>query len=152
MNKGLSPIVKNVAAVALVPITVFGLYVIAHGHLTPGGGFPGGAIIATMTALLLISFGTSWVKAIGKERLSMAESLGLVGFVGLAIMGIGKSFFNNFLVGQGLFFGNAVAFGPNPGWLGTAGLIPLMNMAVGLEVFAAISLIAITMFTAEVSK
>lgn len=34
---------------------VFGLYVVTHGHLTPGGGFQGGAVMATGTALLIVS-------------------------------------------------------------------------------------------------
>src|SRR4029453_13322954 len=37
------------------PIVVFGIYVVAHGHLTPGGGFQGGVILATGALLVFLS-------------------------------------------------------------------------------------------------
>lgn len=144
---GMSLIVKNVACVLLVPVMVFGLYVILHGHLTPGGGFPGGAVMATLVALLLVAFGSRTLKlALKKSFFSAVEALGLVFFLLLAFFGLGRSFFNNFLANSGGLFGLPVAFGSNSGFLMTAGVIPLMNIAVGIEVFAALSLIMIMVF------
>ena len=41
----------------LVPfIQLFGLYVIAHGHSSPGGGFQGGVILGASIILLAISY------------------------------------------------------------------------------------------------
>ena len=37
---GMSKIVKTISCIAFPFIMIYGLYVIAHGHLTPGGGFP----------------------------------------------------------------------------------------------------------------
>ncbi len=140
---GLSKIVREMSIVLSVPIVIFGLYVISHGHLTPGGGFPGGAILATLIALLLVGFGKDVRENINERLFFMAESAALIGFALLAFLGISSSFFHNFLSGAGGPFGNAVAHGINPGFLGTGGTIPLMNLAVGLEVFSALSLIVI---------
>ncbi len=150
-GKGMSSIVKTVALVMVVPITVFGLYIISHGHLTPGGGFPGGAVIASLAALLVVAFGSEIAKKLfSKNALSLLESVGLVSFALLAFMGLGSSFFRNTLVNSGGLFGTAVSFGSNPGFVNTAGLIPLMNFAVGLEVLAAISAIILVMYAVEV--
>ena len=145
----MSIIVRNIACMLVIPITVFGLYIILHGHLTPGGGFPGGAVMATLIALILIAFGKGFSgKLLRKDYLLGTESLGLLAFAALALLGLGATFFRNFLSNSGHLFGSDVLFGPNPGDLGTGGVIPLMNLAVGIEVFAALSLILLLMFTA----
>jgi len=85
-SEGMTPIIKTVALALAVPITVFGLYIIAHGHLTPGGGFPGGAVIATLVALFLIAFGKDiGARALNKKMFSGLETVGLVGFALLAL-------------------------------------------------------------------
>ena len=99
---GMSKIVKTISGIAFPFITIYGLYIIAHGHLTPGGGFQGGAIVASGCAMILISYGAIWTIGRVKEKnLSILESLGAVCFVLLAILGLGFGtvFFNNFLVG-----------------------------------------------------
>jgi len=150
MNKerGMSRIVKTVTCILSIPITIFGLYIILHGHLTPGGGFAGGAIIATLVALFLISFGS--VK-LPEKSLSVLESLGLVAFIILAFIGLSTSFFHNFLANSNGLFGSSVSFGSNSGFLNTGGIIPLMNLAVGLEVFSALSLILLLMFKGDIN-
>jgi len=145
----MSVIVKVASCVLAVPVIAFGVYVILHGHLTPGGGFPGGAVIATIVAMILIAGGGERAKSLNKELLSFLESAGLVIFALLGLLGIGTTFFYNFLANSGSFFGMKIPFGINPGYMWTGGVIPPMNMAVGLEVFAALSLIAVVMFTHE---
>ena len=145
-NSGMSKIVKTVSFIIAVPIIIFGLYVILHGHLTPGGGFPGGAIIATLTALFLVAFGRNSVKNSHKEFLSLLESLALVSLILLAFLGLSSTFFHNFLANKGSIFGRSISYGVNNGYLSTAGTIPLMNIAVGIEVFAALSLIVLIMY------
>ena len=149
-NQGLSKIVKTTFFVIAVPIITFGLYVILHGHLTPGGGFAGGAIIANLTALFLITFGRNTVKKPYKEFLLLLESLALVSLILLAFLGLKSTFFYNFLANTGNIFGRAISYGINSGYLSTAGTISLMNTAVGIEVFAALSLIIIIMYTGPV--
>jgi multisubunit Na+/H+ antiporter MnhB subunit len=149
-GRGMSVIVKTMACVLLVPVTMFGLYVIMHGHLTPGGGFPGGAVMATAVALLLVAYGSDGTKKLlGKDSLSAAESLGLLLFAALAMVGLTVTFFSNWLANTAYHFGMTIPFGPNPGYLLSGGVIPLMNAAVGLEVFAALSAIILLMFIWE---
>lgn len=146
-ERGMSLIVKTVACVISVPVMVFGLYLILHGHLTPGGGFPGGAVLATVVALFLVSFSRKDIeKTFSGQSFSLLESAGLIAFTLLAMWGMSSTFFHNFLANSGQIFGMSVPFGVNPGYMATGGTIPLMNMAVGLEVFGAISLILLMMF------
>jgi multicomponent Na+:H+ antiporter subunit B len=151
---GMSRIVKTVTNVAFPIVMIYGLYVIAHGHLTPGGGFQGGAVVASGLAMLLVAYGSIWTMGKVKEKqLSVLESIGAFGFIGLAFLGIlmvylyssfQGNFFNNFLISQdtipifnelGRGFAN----------INTAGLIPLMNFAVGLKVIAGLFAIVLVM-------
>ena len=62
-------------AVALV-ILFIGLYIIVHGHLSPGGSFPGGVIIASVLALTAVVFGIDKAeKLIGKKTAHKIEAL-----------------------------------------------------------------------------
>lgn len=129
-----------------IPIIVFGLYIISHGHLTPGGGFAGGAIIATFIALLAVAFGKEITeKGLSKQLFSLSESLGILMFIILGFFGLSFTFFYNFLANSGEIFGRTILFGSNPGYINSGGVIPLMNLAVGLEVFSALSLIILLM-------
>jgi len=141
----LSKIVRTVANQLILFIVVFGLYIIAHGHLTPGGGFQGGAVIVSGVVMLLVAFNSQELKKSLRERhLSIMESSGALIFIGLAFAGIGIVFFYNFLVGTPIF-GRIPATGPNPGDIWTGGVIPLMNFAVGLKVAAGLSAVVLAL-------
>ncbi len=141
----LSKIVRTVANQLILFILIFGLYVIAHGHLTPGGGFQGGAVIVSGVVMLLVAFSSKELKKSLRERtLSIMESSGALIFIGLAFAGIGIVFFYNFLVGTPIF-GRIPATGPGPGDIWTGGFIPLMNLAVGLKVAAGLSAVVLAM-------
>jgi energy-converting hydrogenase B subunit I len=136
---GMSRIVKTIANVTFPLIMIYGLYVIAHGHLTPGGGFQGGAVVASGCAMILVAHGSVWTLGKIKEKnLSILESIGAFCFILLAILGLGFGtvFFKNFLVGSNLIFGIIPSFGSTIANINTAGVIPLMNFAVGLKVIA----------------
>ncbi|MEF8879657.1 MAG: MnhB domain-containing protein [Candidatus Thermoplasmatota archaeon] len=144
---GMSKIVKTIANIAFPFTLIFGLYIIAHGHLTPGGGFQGGAVVASALAMLLIAHGSPWVlNKVKKKHLSAFESIGALGFILLALSGlfVGGVFFKNFLTGSSIF-------GEIPERLSTAanfntgGVIPLMNFAVGLKVIAGLFAIVLVM-------
>jgi multicomponent Na+:H+ antiporter subunit B len=111
------------------PMTILGAYVITHGQLTPGGGFPGGVIL--MAAIALIFLGGEWLVLVRVRRSStwieLVESSGAAGF---AIIGFGG------LIGLGAFFTNFLPYG-SAGSLLSGGTIPLANIAVGLEVAGA---------------
>ena len=148
----MSRIVKTISSITFPIVLIYGLYVIAHGHLTPGGGFQGGAVVASGCAMILVAYGSVWtVGKIKEKRLSVLESAGAIGFIGLAFLGLifGAIFFNNFLIGDGLIF-DAAAQGLAD--INTAGVIPLMNFAVGLKVIVGLFAIVLVMAYATRSK
>jgi multicomponent Na+:H+ antiporter subunit B len=142
---GMSRIVKTMASIAFPFVMIYGLYIIAHGHLTPGGGFQGGAVVASACAMILVAYGSIWTMGKIKEKqLSVLESVGAIAFIGLALFALvfGLAFFNNFLFGEGLLFNNpALALSD----IYTAGVLPLMNFAVGLKVIAGLFAIVLVM-------
>jgi len=102
-------------------ILLFGTYIFIHGHLTPGGGFQGGAIIAS--AFLLIYLGCR-ERRISERGTKLIESLGglifvVVGLAGLVISGY---FLRNFLP-KGI-----------PNLLFSGGIIPIIYIAIGFKV------------------
>ncbi len=141
----MSKIVRTITNLFTPFIFMFGLYVIVHGHITPGGGFQGGAVFASGVALLIVAFNSATVQRYLKEHhLSTIESSGALMFIGLAFAGIAITFFCNVLVGSSIF-GQIPPEGSNPGFIWTAGVIPLMNIAVGLKVIAGLSAIVLVM-------
>jgi len=152
---GMSKIVKTISGIAFPFITIYGLYVISHGHLTPGGGFQGGAIVASGCAMVLVSYGSIWtIDRVKEKNLSILESLGAVCFILLALLGLGFGtvFFNNFLVGTNSLFGVVPAVGSGLADINTGGVIPLMNFAVGLKVIAGLFGIVLVMAYASRTK
>jgi energy-converting hydrogenase B subunit I len=151
----MTKIVKTIANI-LFPFTVlFGLYVIAHGHLTPGGGFQGGAVVASGCALLLVAYSSRWVfERIKEKRLAAFESIGAVGFITVALLGLVFSmvFFGNFLAGSNLLFGTTPATGSTLANFNTGGVLPLMNFAVGVKVIAGLFVIVLVMAYASSVK
>jgi multicomponent Na+:H+ antiporter subunit B len=107
------------------PTILVGLYVVVHGHQTPGGGFQGGVILATALLLVYLSDTYVVVRRVGPMALiEFAEALGagalgLLGFAGL-IWGVS-------------FLENVLPLGET-GELLSAGTIPLGSVAVGLAV------------------
>ena len=151
----MSKIVRTITAVVFPFSMIFGLYVIAHGHLTPGGGFQGGAIVASACAMILVAFGSKWtLDKIKEKRLSVFESIGAIGFIGLAFLGLIfgiNIFFNNFLVRNDFLFGIIPDTGSTLANINTAGVLPLMNFAVGLKVIAGLFAVVLVMAYATTS-
>ena len=142
----MSKIVRTITNILYSSILIFGFYIIMHGHLTPGGGFQGGAVVASGIALVLIAYGYDTVKNwFKKSNLSFLESIGALGFIGIAFLGIGTTFFYNFLANSGGLFGDPTVIGINPGNLDTSGVLPLMNWAVGLKVLAGLGSVVLLM-------
>lgn len=75
-------IVKAVARLLVPFIVVYALYVVMHGHYSPGGGFQGGVILAASFVLLGVSHGLE------KTRRRMSEKVaGVIGSIGVLIYG-----------------------------------------------------------------
>lgn len=122
------------ASRVLIPaISLFGIYIFMNGHLTPGGGFQGGAILASAFILLLMA---GYSKNIGHRLLDITESISGFAFVLLGILGIALAggFLDNKVFGLGTF-----------GSLFSAGAIPVIYSFVGLKVGAELSNIILEM-------
>lgn len=154
MHDEMSKIVEITANVLYPFALTFGIYVIIHGHLTPGGGFQGGALIASAFTMLIIAYGIKSLNfLLSKNTFSVLENFGAIAFICIAFLGIGTTFFYNFLANSKGLFGNSVEFGPNFGDINTSGVLPLMNFAVGLKVFSGIAaVILVVLFADELNR
>ncbi len=111
----------------LVPLIIlFGAYIFVHGHLTPGGGFPGGTIIAAAALLLYLADEEFFLSKVSTGALegSMGGLYVIAGLLGLAI---GGYFLYNFLpTGR---VGNLIS----------SGIVPIVYTFIGLKVGAELS-------------
>jgi len=115
-------------------VVVLGLYVVAHGYVTPGGGFQGGVVLATAAALVFLGGTYRAFRRVTPERvLEAAEAVGVLAWPGL---GIGV------VAAGSAFLANVLPYG-SLGSLASAGTIPLLNAATGLAVAAAFTLIGV---------
>jgi multicomponent Na+:H+ antiporter subunit B len=126
------PIIPAVRALGwlLLPVAVLlGLDVIAHGQLTPGGGFQGGVVVATGVHLLYVAGSYRALRRLRPlDWYTYTESIGVGAFVGLGCLGLdtGTAFLANVLP-EGEF-----------GALFSGGTVGILSTAVGLEVAAAV--------------
>ena len=139
---GMTLIVKTVTRLTVGLILIFGIYIILHGHLSPGGGFAGGVIVGLAFVHLMLAFGKDVAAAkISKNLASNLESIGALMFLSVALLG----FFG------GSFFLNILAKG-TPFKLFSAGTIPLSNIAIGIKVGVGLFAIFLALVVLEKSK
>ena len=82
-----SVIVKTLCRVLVPFIQLFGLYVIVHGHSSPGGGFQGGVILASSFILLAIGYGIDAVKRrLSLSTLTTLTSTGVLLYGGIGVV------------------------------------------------------------------
>jgi len=124
---GMTLIVKTITRLTVGLILLYGIYIVLHGHISPGGGFAGGVIIALSFIHLMLAFGRETaLKKLSEAWASIIESIGAIMFLSIAILGfIGGHFFFNFFLNKG-----------KPFDLFSAGIIPLCNIAISLKVGA----------------
>ncbi|MCK4538168.1 MAG: hypothetical protein KAV42_05160 [Candidatus Krumholzibacteria bacterium] len=134
-KSGMTPIVKTVVRFVMGIIFIFGAYVVLYGHLTPGGGFAGGVILACGFIILTLAFGKGlalskfsdkWASIIDNSAALIFLTIGFIGFSG------GYFFMN--ILGKGKEFA-----------LFSAGTIPLCNIAIGLKVTASVFAVFLTL-------
>jgi multicomponent Na+:H+ antiporter subunit B len=124
----------------LVPLIVlFGAYVFMNGHLTPGGGFQGGAIMASAVLLMLLA---DPMRSFSHRLISKVESISGLFYVTIGVLGI-------FLAGG--FLDNRILPLGEFGSLLSAGAIPLIYVLVGLKVGAEFSSIMVSLSETEES-
>lgn len=104
-------------------LLVVGIYIVLHGHLTPGGGFQGGVILACAFFVPLLARPG---RRLDQRWASLIEGLAGASFIviGLLALGGGEAFLTP-LLGKG-----------EMGSLFSAGSLPLLYTAVGLKVGA----------------
>jgi len=144
--KGMSVIVKKTTQLIAGLVFMYGIYIIIHGHLTPGGGFAGGVILSGSFILLILAYGSDFIKLVEQESgTTLIENLAILIAVLIAVAG--------FFLASRVFFLNWLPKG-TVGSLVSAGTIPLYNIFIGIEVAASILSIflALVIFKEELSK
>lgn len=119
-------IVKTGVKILFPLMFLLGIYIIVNGHLTPGGGFQGGSVIATAVLLKFLAYKDY---KLNHTSLSIIESLAGISFVTIGLIGL-------FL--QGSFLTNFL----NNGTLGSlfsAGIVPIIYILIGIKVGAELS-------------
>ena len=110
-------------------ILLFGCYLIAYGHLSPGGGFQGGVVLASGIILLILG---KDVKSIQQffpfKAVSFVEVCGFLGFLAVGLLG---------LLVSGHFLIPLTSFIKKP----LSGFIFLLNTIIGLKVGAGMTLL-----------
>lgn len=136
-REGMSTVVRTVTRWVSAFILLYGLQLVAYGHLTPGGGFAGGVMLACAFVLLMLAF--------GKKRLSEMfpvsavcelDCVGALCFWSLAVAGM--------LFGGGVFFKNFLPRGEKF-HLWSGGIIPLCNVAIAFKVMGALVLVVVAL-------
>jgi multicomponent Na+:H+ antiporter subunit B len=119
-------------------LLLYGIYIVLYGHITPGGGFSGGVIIACAFILLTLAEGRqNSSHTLNTATASVLDSLGALGFLGIAIGG---------MLAAGTFFKNCIATDPSSYFsLFSAGAIPLSNIAIGLKVGTSVFLVFVVL-------
>ena len=129
---GASDALRGFALAFIAALLVLGGYIVAHGHLTPGGGFQGGVILAAGAFSVFLAGEYLAMKRLAPQKLvEFGEAAGAAGY---ALVGLGG------LIFAGVFFKNFLELG-KPGELLSAGTIFLSSVPVAFEVAGAFLLI-----------
>jgi len=129
---GMTVIVKTVTRVSCWMILLYGIYIILHGHLTPGGGFGGGVILALAFLNVMLAYGkkftANWlnINFLYDVEAASATLFLLVGILGISI---GGAFFANYLSKGELFH------------LISSGTILPLNILIGIKVAMSLFLV-----------
>jgi multicomponent Na+:H+ antiporter subunit B len=128
-----SELLTTGAGFLLPLITLFGIYIFVHGHLTPGGGFQGGVIIASGAFFALVA---GLKEKLSHAALEWLEMLAGAGYVAVGLLGIwlAAGFLDPRFLPAGEF-----------GSLFSAAAIPLIYSLIGIKVGAELSGVIDTM-------
>jgi len=121
-HKPASEIVTTATELLLPMVILLGVYVFLNGHLSPGGGFQGGAIIASGTMFMILALPETHISRL---VISIVESLSGFSYVVVGVLGV---------LMAGGFLDNRIMTLGTYGELFSAGAIPLIYTFVGLKV------------------
>ena len=135
---GMTVVVKTITRLLAGFILIYGLYVVIYGHLSPGGGFAGGVVLACGLILVVLAFGRRFMRQFVTERgAGLWDSAGALAFLAIAMLGyLAGTFFQNFLHGE---------HGGKPFQLFSGGTIPLSNIAIGVKVSACLLVVFVVL-------
>ncbi|MBE6499405.1 MAG: cation:proton antiporter [Methanobrevibacter thaueri] len=145
MSQG-SVILKLISLPISIILICLGIMTILGGHITPGGGFQGGAMIASGVILSILVYG------VGNSPLEFShlyievlESVGALGFIVLGLIGLFAGGFFLYNAGTDLFnlVPQTIQIILHYPDVTNAGIIPYLNIFVGLKVFVGLSSIVI---------
>jgi multicomponent Na+:H+ antiporter subunit B len=123
-----SDAVRVLAFVTVGLDVVFGVDIVVHGQLTPGGGFQGGVVLATAALLAYLGGDAPTLARFAPRRfVEIAEAAGAAAFIAIGLAGL--------VVGRS-FLENVAPLGPQPATILSGGIIPLVSIATGVEVAA----------------
>lgn len=145
-KRGLSSLAKESMNILTPFIVLLGFYVIFHGHISPGGGFQGGVILASWAILACLVYGVEVEENVMDVFTKMlAESGGVILFsvLGIVSLALGREFLTNLAAGFGA---------GSPGDVFSAGAIPYLNLAIGIKVGAGLAVLFVTMAKRDVSE
>ena len=145
MSQG-SMILKIISLPLSILLICLGVMTILGGHITPGGGFQGGAMIASgiILSVLVYGLGNSPLE-LSHTYIEVLESVGALGFVIFGLIGLFIGGFYLYNVGTDIL--NVVPAAIQNVFhypdVTNAGIIPYLNIFVGLKVFVGLSAIVI---------
>ncbi len=128
----------DVASRKLAPyVLLFGCYLISNGHLSPGGGFQGGVVLASGLIIPALGCKAARMEDILSNRvLNIGETIGFTALFFLGIVGI---------LSTGYFLSDPFPPSARP----HAWFIFLLNFAIGLKVGAGIGLLSLLILRQE---
>lgn len=121
-------ILKTMTRIIFPFILLFGFFIMMHGHITPGGGFSGGAIVGAGFVLYTLTHGVKAAEAkLPHNILQIVETLGVMWYVLMGLVGV---------VTMGSFLANGIAGFPlgDAFSLLSSGMIALLTIGIGIKV------------------
>jgi len=119
---------------------LFGFYLLAYGHTSPGGGFQGGVVMASGVILLVVAQGVKATESLFPAlSLTKVEIAAFLAFLAAGLAGL--------VMGRG-FLGNPMAQ-VQASAVPRVGMVLILNLIIGIEVGSGISLICLRLFRNE---
>ena len=134
-NLRIKRVIQRCGCDAVLPFAlVYILYIILHGHLSPGGGFQGGVLIASAILMVFLGYGSLKVKkTFNDHKMHSSETIAEILYVVMGLLGIlgGFNFCVNFVF-DGLNFDTSVLMNHAVGYHVMGGIICLLAMMLSL--------------------
>lgn len=119
-------ILREVSKIIIPLIQIFGIYIIFHGHISPGGGFAGGTVIGASLILYRLVYGVKKAKSKFPYKYLLNSIIGSMVFYGLL-----KGY--SFITGGNHIHAPNLGLG-NPGDIFSGGYLLPLNISVGIIV------------------